>query len=132
MHRAEHLHSGSLNNVKALGARLHTVMADAATSPATAAMLKHVAPKVPATQIDLCRLVDLGTSATPPGSRSQPRLAVRGADRYQQITLGLDAQVLGLAATNVRMAIRSGRRPHVDQSRLLSSVPSAPCRSVSA
>lgn len=90
---------------------LIAAMADAANAPAAAAVLKQVALKVPTTQIDVRRLIDLGTSPAPPpvkvAADALLREALIGTGGDRQITLGLGAQVPGLAATNVRMAIGS-------------------------
>ncbi len=90
---------------------LVTAMADAATSPGAAAVLRRVALKVPATRVDVRRLIDLGTSAAPPpvkvAADALLREALIGTGGDRQVTLNLGAQVPGLASTGVRMAIGS-------------------------
>ena len=89
---------------------LVTAMADAATSPA-AAVLRRVALKVPATRVDVRRLIDLGTSVAPPAVKVAAdallREALIGTGGDRQVTLNLGAQVPGLTSTGVRMAIGS-------------------------
>jgi uncharacterized membrane protein len=90
---------------------LITAMADASSSSSAGAVLRQVALKVPPTQVDVRRLIDLGSSATPPAvsvaADALLREALVGTGGDRQVTLGLGVQVPGLASTNVRMAIGS-------------------------